>query len=73
MSSGHASHKGQGIKHSHDTGEIDSAATTPVDNPDELLEEGEGYPFNAQGNSPEAEMNPAATERPAESSKPQQQ
>lgn len=45
MSSGHASHKGAGVKQSHDTGQLDSAATTPVDNPEELLEEGEGYPL----------------------------
>jgi hypothetical protein len=61
MSSGHASHKGPGIKQSHDTGQIDSAATTPASDPQELLGEGEGYPFNAQG----TEINPAATERPA--------
>jgi hypothetical protein len=60
MSSGHASHKGPGIKQSHDTGQIDSAATTPVSDPGELLSEGEGYPFDAQGTEP----NPAATERP---------
>ncbi|MBD2459554.1 hypothetical protein H6G89_00730 [Oscillatoria sp. FACHB-1407] len=61
MSSGHASHKGGGIKQSHDTQEIDNAATTPTANPEDLLEgEGEGYPFNAQG----TEVNPAATERP---------
>lgn len=60
MSSGHASHKGPGIKQSHDTGQLDSAATTPSSDPQELLDEGEGYPFNAQG----TEINPAATERP---------
>lgn len=61
MSSGHASHKGAGIKQSHDSGKLDSAATTPAANPEDLLEEeGEGYPFNAQG----TEVNPAATERP---------
>jgi hypothetical protein len=63
MSSGHASHKGTGVKQSHDTGQLDSAATTPVENPEELLDEGEGYPYNAQGTQP----NPAATERPDES------
>jgi hypothetical protein len=62
MSSGHASHKGAGVKQSHDTGQLDSAATTPVSNPEDLLPEGEGYPFNAQG----TEVNPAATERPEE-------
>ncbi|PSB22556.1 hypothetical protein C7B61_21025 [filamentous cyanobacterium CCP1] len=60
MSSGHASHKGPGIKQSHDTGQIDSAATTPASDPQEILDESEGYPFNAQG----TEINPAATERP---------
>lgn len=59
MSGGHASHKGSGVKQSHDSGQLDSAATTPSD-PEDLLEEGEGYPFNAQG----TEVNPAATERP---------
>lgn len=78
MSSGHASHKGSGTKQSHDTGQLDSAATTPAANPEDLLAEGEGYPFDAQGHAPEASvsgaaaadgdgsetMNPAATERP---------
>lgn len=78
MSSGHASHKGSGTKQSHDTGQLDSAATTPAANPEELLAEGEGYPFNAQDHAPEASVsgadaadgngletiNPAATERP---------
>jgi hypothetical protein len=59
MSSGHASHKGNGVKHSHDTAQLDSAATTPSD-PQDILGEGEGYPFNAQG----GEVNPAAVERP---------
>lgn len=68
MSSGHASHKGPGVKQSHDSGQIDSAATTPAANPEDLLEEGEGYPFNAQG----TEVNPAATERPKEPSGEQQ-
>lgn len=67
MSSRHASHKGSGVKQSHDTGQIDSAATTPVENPEELLDEGEGYPYNAQGNAQGASPNPAATERPNES------
>jgi len=62
MGSGHASHKGGGVKHSHDSGQLDSAATTPAANPEDLLSEGEGYPFNASG----AEVNPAATERPQE-------
>lgn len=61
MSSGHASHKGAGVKQSHDSGQLD-AATTPAANPEDLLAEGEGYPFNAQG----TEVNPAATERPLE-------
>lgn len=73
MSSGHASHKGPGIKQSHDTGQIDSAATTPASNPEELVGEGGGYPFNAQG----TEINPAATERPdylaADQPNPEQQ
>lgn len=69
MSSGHASHKGAGVKQSHDTGKLDSAATTPVSNPEDLLGEGEGYPFNAQG----TEVNPAATERLDESSDNNQQ
>lgn len=60
MSSGHASHKGNGIKHSHDSGQLDSAATTPVDQPEDLLEKAEGYPFNAQATPP----NPQAIERP---------
>jgi len=57
---GHASHKGSGVKQSHDSGQLDSAATTPVENVEDLLDEGEGYPFNSQG----SEVNPAATERP---------
>lgn len=64
MGSGHASHKGAGIKQSHDSQQLDNAATTPVANTEDLLEEGEGYPFNAQG----TEVNPAATERPRETS-----
>lgn len=68
MSSGHASHKGGGVKQSHDSGQLDSAATTPAANPEDLLPEGEGYPFNAQS----TEVNPAATERPQESSSEQQ-
>ncbi len=67
MSSGHASHKGGGVKQSHDSGQLDSAATTPAANPEDLLSEGEGYPFNAQG----TEVNPAATERPQEPSSKQ--
>ena len=63
MPGGHASHKGPGIKQSHDTGEIDSAATMPGE-PEDVLDEGEGYPFNTQGN----QVNPAATERPANTS-----
>jgi hypothetical protein len=62
MSSGHASHKGAGVKQSHDSGQLDSAATTPAAHPEDLLAEGEGYPFNAQG----TEVNSAATERPSE-------
>ncbi|WNZ27195.1 hypothetical protein HJG54_30275 [Leptolyngbya sp. NK1-12] len=61
MSSGHASHKGSGIKQSHDSGELDSAATTPSD-PQDLVGDAEGYPYNAQG----GEVNPAATERPTQ-------
>ncbi len=68
MSGGHASHKGPGIKQSHDSGQLDSAATTPAANPEDLLPEGEGYPFNAQG----TEVNPAATERPKAPSADQQ-
>lgn len=64
MSSGHASHKGPGVKQSHDTGKIDSAATTPVDDPQDLLDEGEGYPFNRENDRSIAE----ATERPNSSS-----
>ncbi len=67
MSSGHASHKGGGVKQSHDSGQLDSAATTPAANPEDLLPEGEGNPFNAQG----TEVNPAATERPQEPSSKQ--
>lgn len=69
MSSGHASHKGPGIKQSHDSGEIDSAATTPASNPQDILDEGEGYPFDAQG----TDVNPAATERPHPASPNQQE
>jgi hypothetical protein len=69
MSSGHASHKGGGVKQSHDTGQLDSAATTPAANAEDLLGEGEGYPFNAQG----TEVNPAATARPHEASAEPQQ
>ncbi|MGG6293881.1 hypothetical protein ACQ4M4_05615 [Leptolyngbya sp. AN02str] len=68
MSSGHASHKGPGIKHSHDSGQVDSAATTPVANPEDLLPEGEGYPYNAQGKAQGTESNSEATERPHENS-----
>ncbi|HEY9826544.1 MAG TPA: hypothetical protein V6D19_13960 [Stenomitos sp.] len=66
MSSGHASHKGSGIKHSHDSGQLDSAATTPAVNPEDLLEEDQGYPFDA-----EAEVNLEAIERPKTPSSPQ--
>jgi hypothetical protein len=69
MSSGHASHKGAGVKQSHDTQQLDSAATTPAANPEDLLPEGEGYPFNAQG----GDVNPAALERPQESTTEQNQ
>lgn len=62
MSSGHASHKGPGIKHSHDSGALDSAATTPAQNPEEILPEREGYPFDAQ-----ASENSEATKRPEKS------
>lgn len=62
MPSGHASHKGGAIKHSHDTGNLDPASDLAV-NPDEILGEGDGYPFNAQG----TDFNPAATERPQQS------
>ncbi|MBD3883979.1 hypothetical protein IFO70_19690 [Phormidium tenue FACHB-886] len=69
MSSGHASHKGK-VKHSHDTGQLDSAATTPS-NPEDILDEAEGYPFNAQGKvqgeAEDIQPNPAATERPSNS------
>lgn len=68
MSSGHASHKGAGTKQSHDSGQLDSAATTPSD-PQDLIGEGEGYPFNAQG----TEVNPAATERPSKPASDQNQ
>ncbi|MBW4561874.1 MAG: hypothetical protein KME32_12115 [Mojavia pulchra JT2-VF2] len=61
MPSGHASHKGPSIKHSHDNGQIDTAADLTVD-PQEILDEGQGYPFDAQGTV----VNPAATERPKE-------
>lgn len=66
MSSGHASHKGSGVKHSHDSGQLDSAATTPAVNPEDLLEEGQGYPFDA-----ESEVNPEAIERPKTPSSPE--
>lgn len=69
MSSGHASHKGGGVKQSHDNGRLDSAATSPVSNPEDLLGEGEGYPFNAQ----DADVNPAAVASPQEgTAQPQQ-
>ena len=61
MSSGHAG-KGTGVKQSHDSGQIDSAATTPS-NPQDLLNNETGHPFDSE--RPE---NPAALERPSESS-----
>jgi hypothetical protein len=67
MPGGHASHKGGGTKHSHDNSQIDSAANL-VGDPENLLDEGEGYPFDEQG----TEVNPAATERPSESPTEQQ-
>jgi hypothetical protein len=63
MPGGHASHKGGGTKHSHDNSQIDSAANF-VGDPENLLDEGQGYPFDEQG----TEVNPAATERPSEAS-----
>jgi hypothetical protein len=63
MSSGHASHKGPGVKQSHDSGQLDTAATMPGD-PQDVLGEGEGYPFDEQG----TQVNPAATERPSSAS-----
>lgn len=67
MSSGHASHKGSGVKQSHDSGQLDSAVTTPATNPEDLLQEGEDYPFNAD-HAEETEVNPSALERPQEHS-----
>jgi hypothetical protein len=59
MSSGHASHKGTSAKPNTNTnGQIYSAADDGLD-PQEVLDEGEGYPYNAQGTV----VNPAATER----------
>jgi hypothetical protein len=69
MSSGHTSHKGPGVKQSHDNGQLDSAATTPAANPEDLLDEGDGYPVNAQG----TDVNSAATERPQETPTAQNQ
>jgi hypothetical protein len=71
--SGHAGHKGTGVKHSHDSGQLDSAATMPESNPEDILPEGEGYPFDAQGEAEETEVNPAALERPQEPPVEQQQ
>lgn len=68
MGSGHASHKSGDVKHSHDSGQIDAAANI-TDNPEDLLEQPEGYPFNAQG----SEVNSAATERPQDSPSTQKQ
>ncbi|HBL14135.1 MAG TPA: hypothetical protein DD379_22640 [Cyanobacteria bacterium UBA11162] len=60
MSSGHASHKGYSVKPNTNTnGQFFTPAGENVD-PLEVLPEGEGYPFNAQGTV----VNPAATERP---------
>jgi len=59
MPSGHASHKSASIKHTHDNGQIDTASDLTVE-PDNILDEGGGYPFDAQGTV----VNPAATERP---------
>ena len=61
MPNGHASHKSASIKHSHDNGQIDTATDLTVD-PEDILPEGGGYPFDAQGTV----VNPAATERPQE-------
>lgn len=59
MSSGHASHKGSSTKPNTNTnGQIYSASDEALD-PQEVLGEGEGYPYNAQGTV----VNPAATER----------
>jgi len=65
MGSGHASHKGAGVKQSHDSGQLDLAATTPTANPEDLRPESEGYSFNAQ----RTKVKPAATERPPEPTK----
>ncbi|BDI16071.1 hypothetical protein ANSO36C_18730 [Nostoc cf. commune SO-36] len=62
MPSGHASHKSGSIKHTHDNGQIDTATDVTVD-PQDILPEAVGYPFDAQGTV----VNPAATERPQDS------
>ena len=62
MPSGHASHKGSSVKPNTNT---NGQFYTPADeaaNPEEVLPEGEGYPFDAQGTV----VNPAATQRPEE-------
>jgi hypothetical protein len=64
MPSGHASHKSGSIKHSHDNGQVDTASDPTVE-PQSILNEGGGYPYDAQG----TEVNPAATERPQDENK----
>lgn len=64
MPAGHASHKGTSIKPNTNANDIiDTAADQSVE-PEELLNEGGGYPFNAQGTV----VNPAATERSSKQS-----
>ena len=71
MPGGHASHKGASIKpNTNENGVMDYAINVEVD-PEALLEQPEGYPFDAQGQGGE-ETNPAALERgpnPAEDAK----
>lgn len=58
----HASHKGASVKpNTNANGVIDDASNPGVD-PEALLEQPEGYPFDAQGQA-EEETNPAALER----------
>lgn len=62
MPGGHASHKGASIKpNTNANGVIDDASDVGVD-PEALIEQTEGYPFDAQGQG-EEETNPAALER----------
>jgi len=68
MPGGHASHKGASIKpNTNANGVIDDASDIGVD-PQALIDQPEGYPFDAQGQG-EEETNPAALERGSTPSK----